>query len=540
MQSKIKIILIVFLLAHFSISADDNLNTFIKQQDNADLNALKEQRVVRQRVYSTSENKVFHLEGLPEEKNCFIIDAIVLKNGFLKDEVNEAIVDEVIGRCLGSDGIMKVATAIQDFYINKGFITTRISLPSQNVKSGTLVLDVEAGRIDKVIIERKNFNEWMFPFRSEDVLNVRDLEQGLENIQQVPNASENIRIEPAEKKGYSNIIIDVDRKKNWSVKAGYSNWGNKETGRYLMSIVGYFHNVTGFSDLFYLVGTRSTTGNYENASLYYSLPVGYWSYSVMYSNSTSRQVIPLDSTALDYVGKSDIWVAKASRTLYRDKTRILAGSAELIHRKSGYKINGQELVLQKRNMDNLKFGANYSQRLENAYWNSSLSWQRFITCLGADKTPDMLYGDVSTLSQVYNFESTYSRYFTNTIFSSTFFAQFAPGNLTLQDQMTLGDRWNVRGFENSTGLNSNSGYYLQNTLYYPLGIIDASFYSGIDIGQVKKDTEYGRELLLGSAIGLQGSVGSMVWDSSLSIPLKYPRDMDINKVNFNFNLSYKL
>jgi len=243
---------------------------------------------------------------------------------------------------------------------------------------------------------------------------------------------------------------------------------------------------------------------------------------------------------VEYVGKSDYWSAKASRTVYRDKTRKVTGNAELIRRKSGYKIDGQELVLQKRNMDNVRLGVNYKQQLNNAYWDSTLSWQRFITWFGADKTPDMVYGDVSPVSQLFNLESSYSRQFGNSIYSATFYAQYAPRDLTLQDQMTLGERWNVRGFENSVGLNGNSGYYLQNTLYYPVGFINASYYVGFDIGQIKKDSVYGDEFLAGSAVGMQGNLKSLTWDTSLSAPVKYPGSMDVDKLNVNFSISYQL
>lgn len=112
--------------------------------------------------------------------------------------------------------------------------------------------------------------------------------------------------------------------------------------------------------------------------------------------------------------------------------------------------------------------------------------------------------------------------------------------MTLQDQITIGDRWSVRGFENSVGLTGNSGYYLQNTLYHPVRNINASYYIGVDGGQMRRDQTWGEEFIIGGTVGIQGSIKSLGYDSSLSVPLKYPGSMDVDKLNFNLNLTYQL
>jgi len=119
-------------------------------------------------------------------------------------------------------------------------------------------------------------------------------------------------------------------------------------------------------------------------------------------------------------------------------------------------------------------------------------------------------------------------------------AQYAPRELTLQDQMTMGDRWSVRGFENSVGLTGNSGYYLQNTFYRPVRGMNANYYVGVDAGHIRRDSVYGEEIIVGSTLGIQGNVKSLAYDSSVSMPVKYPGSMDVNKFNFNLNLSYQL
>jgi hemolysin activation/secretion protein len=524
----------------FQVTAEERLDDQIKQQKNADAGEFQKRKIENKDVYSDAENNGFTLGDIPQEKNCFVINSVAIERNFLSDQLELTVSKAVSGRCIGSEGINKIAGALQDYYIKTGYITTRIRIPPQGLSSGKLRFQVDAGKIERTIIEDNDIREWILPFKNNDILNIRDIEQGLENLQRVPGVDVKINIEPGTGNDYSIVHIDTHRMKTWSLQAGYNNWGAEDTGRHLVSAVGYLFNTAKVGDLFYLAGTRSTTGQYENVSSYYSFPVGYWDYSFSYSNSESRQVIPLSYFSLDYVGNSEYWSAKASRMIYRDKSQKFAASAELIRRKSYYTMNGEDLILQKRDMGNVKLGINYKQQLTGAYWDSTLSWQRFLTWFGGEKTPDMVYGKVSSVSQLFNLEGNYGHQLNSSYYSATFFAQYAPRELTLQDQITVGDRWSIRGFEHSVGLSGNNGFFIKNTLFHPMRFINARYFAGIDYGQVYQDSIHGDEALIGGALGIEGDIGNLGYDFSISTPMKYPGNLDINKVNVNFNLSYQI
>lgn len=534
------IVFCLLMITGAQVSAKDNVDNLIKQQKNADASVLHEQQIEKKDVFSNTDRKIFTLQELPVEKNCFVVKNILLENDFLKAKITQYINQQISGRCVGVAGINKIASALQDYYIDAGYVTTRVVIPSQNISTGELKFSVEAGKIEDIIIADDDIRAWMLPFKTEDILNIRDIEQGLENLQLVPGVNVKINIEPGTKNGYSNVSINTNRFKKWSIRATYNNWGDEATGQYLSSAVGYLFNTAKMGDLFYLAGTSSTTGKYQNISGYYSFPVGYWNYSFFYSKSDSRQSVPLSYFTLDYAGNSEYWSAKAARTVYRDKSRKIAASAELIRRTSGYSLDGEELMLQSRDMGNVKFGLNYKQQFTNSYLDATLSWQRFLTWFGGEQTPDMRYGEVSPISQVFSLQGNYTRLFAKGYYNGVFNAQYAPRQLTLQDQITVGDRWSVRGFENSYGLTGNSGFYLQNTFYRPVGIANASLYLGMDFGQVKEDGYYGDETIIGGAIGIEGNIKSLGYDFSITAPLKYPGDMVVNEANFNFNFSYQL
>ncbi len=93
--------------------------------------------------------------------------------------------------------------------------------------------------------------------------------------------------------------------------------------------------------------------------------------------------------------------------LYRNVNSKLSASAELIRRKYDYTLGGTELVLQKRDMGNIRLGLNYKRNFTGAALDSTLTWQRFTRAFGGTDTPDMRTGTVSKKSQIVNLNVNY-------------------------------------------------------------------------------------------------------------------------------------
>ena len=53
------------------------------------------------------------------------------------------------GECLGVQGINQLATEVQNAIIAKGFITSRVLIPSQDIASGHLTLQIVPGVLGK-------------------------------------------------------------------------------------------------------------------------------------------------------------------------------------------------------------------------------------------------------------------------------------------------------------------------------------------------------------------------------------------------------
>ena len=56
----------------------------------------------------------------------------------------------LIGRCIGVKGLNQALDLIQNKIISRGYVTTRVLLPQQNIASGEIQLQVIAGKVDQI------------------------------------------------------------------------------------------------------------------------------------------------------------------------------------------------------------------------------------------------------------------------------------------------------------------------------------------------------------------------------------------------------
>lgn len=548
MEIRIALRVALFLsLVSFAATADVQLGRLIKEQQNNDSISFKESEIEKKDVFSSATKKTIVDDFFKTEEPCYQIDELILHGDFLNHRNLTEIKNKIVGKCLGINGIKKAAVLFQDYYINFGYITTRVIIPSQNLLTKRLKLTVVPGRISDIIITDNDLSKWLLPFSEGDILNIRDIEQGLENIQRTPDVDVQINVLPGLEDGMSKVMINPQRKKKWALRTSYNNYGDARTGEQLISAVGYVFNYAKLSDLFYIAGTGSHTGAYKNFSSYYSFPFGYSDFSFYYSNSKSRQNINVGSHVFDYIGKTKYLNFKTNRMLYRNVNSKISVSTELIRRQYDYTLAGTDLVLQKRDMGNIRLGVNYKRNLTGAAIDSTLTWQHFTKVLGGSETPDMRSGDVSRKSQMMNLNINYVKWLTvlptTAYYEMNIGAQYSPDNLTLQDQFTIGGRWSVRGFENSNGIYGNKGFFIQNTLNVVTGHKGIAPYIGADYGQIVgklPSQDLSDKKIMGGIIGVKGRFKSLDNDVSLSSPFLYPDDLEIDKYNLKLNLTYQI
>lgn len=111
----------------------------------------------------------------------FKIDEIILsgqeeKFGWLQDIIQPHIHTE-----MGISSVNRLVKDLNAKLLDKGYVTSRIVIPEQNMKNGKLLLRIQTGRLHKIIYSRDSaVIPWKnaFPIKEGDILNIRRLEQG--------------------------------------------------------------------------------------------------------------------------------------------------------------------------------------------------------------------------------------------------------------------------------------------------------------------------------------------------------------------------
>ena len=172
----IKRILFFFLSIYsLSFSIDEiDIEKRREEQQNFD-RLIKSQNFEREETDMENEGKDIVLD----------ITSINLEgNTIFEDFQIEAILRTYIGR---NKNIYKLINVLENKYIERGYITTKVGLNTKesDFELGKISLFVLEGKIDKVFYDEKenDFKTFItFPQRENNILNIRDLDQGIDNL----------------------------------------------------------------------------------------------------------------------------------------------------------------------------------------------------------------------------------------------------------------------------------------------------------------------------------------------------------------------
>ncbi len=118
------------------------------------------------------------------------------------------------GACIGKQGVEVLTKSISQAILSRGYVTTRVLLPQQDLSTGTMRFVLVPGMIGQIRFARADVRgTWKsaFPSRPGDLLNLRDLEQGLEQMKRVASQDVDMQIVPTDVPGVSDVVISVKR-----------------------------------------------------------------------------------------------------------------------------------------------------------------------------------------------------------------------------------------------------------------------------------------------------------------------------------------
>ncbi|MCW5322833.1 ShlB/FhaC/HecB family hemolysin secretion/activation protein [Verminephrobacter aporrectodeae subsp. tuberculatae] len=409
------------------------------------------------------------------------------------------------GRCLGGPELEGILAAVTKSYIDRGYITTRAYLPAQDLRSGILEVTVVEGRIERFeLIGGRDSAQWIrgaFPVNPGDLLNLRDLEQGINQINSLSTNNAKLDLRPGSEPGQT--VVGVENPAAFPVHAYVSldNSGTRATGVFPASATVSFDSVLGLNELLSITKRQSVLPkrrehNSDSIGLRAVLPFGYNTFSLDTSQSGYTNVLhPPSGLSLVSEGRTVSKSLTADRVVYRDQASRISLSARLGTQSTRNWLGGEYLQVSSRTLSTLDWAASAFTQVGGGILNARFSYVEGLTNFGAlrdadDRPDDLPHAQFRKLALDLGFSrglDIAGRVFQ---WSSQFSGQHAYDTLYGAQQILIGGNSSVRGFLDSV-LSGDNGFYLRNELSIPGTVatiqgapLSVRTYAGLDAGRV--------------------------------------------------------
>jgi hemolysin activation/secretion protein len=443
------------------------------------------------------------------------------------------------GQCVGQRSINTLIAGLTRTIVAHGYLTTRVRVAEQDLSSGVLKIALMPGTIHAVRFTDESMRaSWRNAFagRPDELLELPDLEQALVQFEQVPGQTADIAIAPAEALGQSDVLITLTRSRPWRFNAVIDNGGSYATGKVLGTVGASLDNPLGINDRLsasfshdLMFGQRAQ-GSY-GWSGFYAVPLGYWTTSLSAWGSHYYQRIAGRNTSFVSSGQSEVVEWQLARNVLRSRTTTLGLEFRLGKRFGQSYIEDFELRSQRRNNTYVQLGVNSRRYFGAARLDATLSYRQGVPWLGARNDPagfraTYLY-KMGLLDA--NLRAPFALGSRALLYTSAFHGQTTADRMFRVDDIALGTRWSVRGFDGEEILSAGRGFYWRNDLAMPLGRSSHALYVGVDYGQLYgPDSKALRGTrLAGAVLGVRGVAGSRGGASraAAALPAQASRDL---------------
>lgn len=482
------------------------------------------------------------------ETQCYPIDNLEIQGSYelSRNEVRK-LKKAYENKCLKIEDIKDLVRVITNLYISKGNITTRAYIREQNLLEKKLIINVCEGVLESVeYVNKKTFLNDILPLRTGQILNLRDIEQGIDNISKSGNVK--IYLKPGVKEGGSVAVIDNKPSKGLCISSGVDNLGSKNKGRYQSFTNFSFGNLFSLNENYLLSYRASLADHSKNFSSSYNLVVSgaykYNSFMFQYNNAKYKTLIKTPRNKYINHGGSKVYKFIADRVIHRDgesKTNISVGGeaddysnyiADNKIETSSYRIHKADLGIkhQRRlSSGSMSFSLNFTVG-ENKDYRKNITSMK----IPAKKFNKINYG----ISWVLPLGAVTEKQFIKYLLQVN--GQHSPKMLVATEKDTVGGLSSVRGFQDYVE-NSDNSLVVRNELSVNLSTLsrvgkvifgEVDLFGGYDLGRFYsyEDKKNRSGLMSGIATGFRSNGGYCNLSVTVALPLESPVPIKRQKV----------
>ena len=415
-------------------------------------------------------------ESAPDTR-CFPIDSIEIKGADrLSLADRERLAQPYIGQCLGVQQLNELLKAITDHYLAMGLVTSRAYLPQQDLSSRHLEVQVVEGRLEGI---KSGADSGLsprelamaFPGAVGELLNLRDIEQMVDQLNRLPSNQAKMELVPGTTVGGSTVEVGNTPKKPWRANLSRNNDGQRSTGEQQWGYGLEWDSPLGLADQLMLRGGRDAVSDHQRTShsemLFYNLPWGWWNFSYSYSQSAYRSQAEANTFTFKQTGNTQNHQLRAERVIHRDSLSKTSLNTGLAYLRSNNYIEDSRLENSSNRLSEAQFGINHGRRIGGAFVNLDLGMQQGIGAFDAQADRTASPGDPDARYRKYSLTVSYLQPFQigdeAFSFSSLATGQRSEDPLFSPQRLSLGGLSSVRGYKDQS-LTGDSGAYWRNDL----------------------------------------------------------------------------
>ena len=446
---------------------------------------LQEQQRIRDRKASDmpASDTFLQPESKPEEAiakdaTCVHVKLISAQGVQVLDEsLIDDITKKYVNRCLGLGDINQLIKDISNLYLKRGYITSRAFVQPQGLKQGILNILIVEGKVESINSPDKKLTarqlRWAFPVQENEVLNLRDLEQGIEQLNRLQQNQAKLDIKPGTNTGDSLVEILNTTTSPLHVSASVDNSGSEATGEWIAGVSLSWDNPLNVNDNLYITFSNAFAGDEggksKSAATAYSLGRGYATFTINANYFEYEQLV--EGTAINFLtsGTASNQTIGIAYTVYRGQRDKLSLDSDFTRKESKNYLEDVFLETSSRTLYIPSAGFSYTRQLERGMLRAGFSWAHSMDVLDATTKVTEAEKDYQFDSYSLDFSLSHNLSLGEQLirYISSLHLFYSPDDLIASEGLSIGGRYTMRGLEEET-IAGTEGFYWRNDLAYPM------------------------------------------------------------------------
>ncbi|OAT30940.1 ShlB/FhaC/HecB family hemolysin secretion/activation protein [Proteus myxofaciens] len=499
-----------------------------EQQDNVSLNNLPKQQEAHLDSYSSS---------------CFMIKQVTLHNRslFSSSSLQRAIdkwKKQLEGHCHLEIMLEQDINILNAILYDAGYITSEVGNVDLFAEDEVLDITLNAGKIADVVSQDSTNKPYLLsqimPIKRGDILNIKDIEQGADNLKSRPNSNAKIELKTSPNHSQETIVsINNLSKRTFS---GAFSIDNKEQKKY-GSLFGTAR--FNFGSLFQLNETmafvlssdldRVKSRGIKKQIFFLQVPYQYWRFSLFGYNieSTNNISKELSGSQITRQQQLSFEIQRQFRPSTQRTVSLVGGIQYYTYQNT---ILDRSISVHQRRSPYITAGIEHNyQFMRGGYLQVKFNYKQSVPIFNAHLSP------IESVNGVPIFNFSLNALTPMTFGSQRFFyqpelnVQLTKSDIDgLLDKSTIGGLDSVYGFASGTGYSDMNQLVFRQKLSWMTPIQSHMLFSALDYGSVSEKRNsviYNKDkYLVGMALGLEGSIKRLSYQVSWGIPLFMPSE----------------